>query len=81
VPGCRAHMHSRVRTQPLARLRRWSKVEVENSSAKQTRPYAQNTSTYGYLRYGELPRYGDRPTLHMRYQAGQWAGGDGEAGL
>ncbi len=25
----------------------------------------QNTSTYGYLRYGDLPRYADLPTLLM----------------
>jgi hypothetical protein len=38
-------------------------VKDENSSGKH--PYAQNTSTYGYLRYGDLPRYADLPTLVM----------------
>jgi hypothetical protein len=27
----------------------------------------QNTRTYGYLRYGNLPRYGDLPTLYMMH--------------
>jgi hypothetical protein len=40
-------------------------VKDENGSGKQTATRPQNTSTYGHLRYGGLPRYADLPTLVM----------------